>query len=114
MVRVGDATKLWEKNMVNRRELMMAGSLFALAPSVAFAESKNAAEIAVEAAKKYAGTEISIVWEAGLQSLDPLNYSGPKWEKLTGIKVRLSKCQPTRCSLKSCKTSGLVRVPMMH
>ena len=47
MVRVGDATKLWEKNMVNRRELMIAGSLFALAPSVAFAESKNAAEIAV-------------------------------------------------------------------
>ena len=33
--------------MVNRRELMMAGSLFALAPSVAFAETKNAAEIAV-------------------------------------------------------------------
>ena len=75
--------------MVNRRELMMAGSIFALAPSVAFAQSKNAAEIAVEAAKKYAGTEISIVWEAGLQSLDPLNYSGPKWEKLTGIKVKV-------------------------
>ena len=75
--------------MVNRRGLMMAGSLFALAPSVAFAQSKNAAEVAVEAAKKYAGTEISIVWEAGLQSLDPLNYSGPKWEKLTGIKVKV-------------------------
>ena len=75
--------------MVNRRELMMAGSIFALAPSAAFAQSKNAAEIAVEAAKKYAGTEISIVWEAGLQSLDPLNYSGPKWEKLTGIKVKV-------------------------
>ena len=35
------------------------------------------------------GTTISIVWEAGLQSLDPLNYSGPKWEKLTGIKVKV-------------------------
>ena len=75
--------------MINRRELLLTGSLFALAPSVAFAESKNAAETAVEAAKKYAGTEISIVWEAGLQSLDPLNYSGPKWEKLTGIKVKV-------------------------
>ena len=75
--------------MVNRRELMMAGSLLALAPSVALAQSSNAAEVAVEAAKKYAGTEISIVWEAGLQSLDPLNYSGPKWEKLTGIKVKV-------------------------
>ncbi len=54
----------------------------------AFAQ-QNAAEVAVEAAKKYAGTEISIVWEAGLQSLDPLNYSGPKWEELTGIKVNV-------------------------
>lgn len=53
------------------------------------AADKDAADIAVEAAKKYAGTTISIVWEAGLQSLDPLNYSGPKWEKLTGIKVKV-------------------------
>ena len=61
----------------------------ALSPSLALAQAKNAADVAVEAAKKYAGTEISIVWEAGLQSLDPLNYSGPKWEKLTGIKVKV-------------------------
>ena len=44
---------------------------------------------AVEAAKQYSGAEISIVWEAGLQSLDPLNFSGPKWEELTGIKVKV-------------------------
>ena len=53
------------------------------------AAAQSAAERAVEAAKKYAGTEISIVWEAGLQSLDPLNFSGPKWEELTGIKVKV-------------------------
>jgi multiple sugar transport system substrate-binding protein len=75
--------------VINRRQLMMGASLIALTPSLALAEGKNAAETAVEAAKKYAGTEISIVWEAGLQSLDPLNYSGPKWEKLTGIKVKV-------------------------
>ena len=75
--------------MVNRRVLMVGASLFALSSTLAFAQAKNAAEVAVEAAKKYAGTEISIVWEAGLQSLDPLNYSGPKWEKLTGIKVKV-------------------------
>jgi multiple sugar transport system substrate-binding protein len=68
---------------------MLGASLLALSPSLAFAQAPNAAEVAVEAAKKYAGTEISIVWEAGLQSLDPLNYSGPKWEKLTGIKVKV-------------------------
>ena len=39
------------------------------AGSIAWAQS--AAERAVEAAKQYAGEEISIVWEAGLQSLDP-------------------------------------------
>ena len=29
------------------------------------------------------------MWEAGLQSLDPLNFSGPKWEQLTGCKVKV-------------------------
>jgi multiple sugar transport system substrate-binding protein len=53
------------------------------------AAAQSADEIAVEAAKQYAGTEITIVWEAGLQSLDPLNFSGPKWEELTGIKVKV-------------------------
>ena len=27
--------------------------------------------------------------EAGLQALDPKNFSGPLWEKLTGVKVRV-------------------------
>lgn len=53
------------------------------------AYAQNAAERAVEAAKQYAGTEITIVWEAGLQSLDPLNFSGPKWKELTGIDVKV-------------------------
>ena len=57
------------------------------AGSIVWAQS--AAERAVEAAKQYAGEEISIVWEAGLQSLDPLNFSGPKWEELTGIEVKV-------------------------
>ena len=35
------------------------------------------------------GKTITIVWEAGLQSLDPLNYSGPKWEAATGCKVKV-------------------------
>lgn len=53
------------------------------------AGAQSAADRAVEAAKEYSGSEISIVWEAGLQSLDPLNFSGPKWEELTGIKVKV-------------------------
>jgi multiple sugar transport system substrate-binding protein len=53
------------------------------------AMAESAADRAVAAAKQYAGTEITIVWEAGLQSLDPLNFSGPMWKKLTGIDVKV-------------------------
>ena len=51
------------------------------------------ADRAVEEAKKYAGSTINIVWEAGLQALDPLNFSGPKWTELTGIEVRVVEVQ---------------------
>ena len=65
-----------------------AAALVAVAASGAQAADSAAAR-AVEAAKKYSGKTITIVWEAGLQSLDPLNFSGPMWEKLTGIKVKV-------------------------
>jgi multiple sugar transport system substrate-binding protein len=64
-----------------------AAAVAAVYTSAAFAES--AAERAVKEAQKYKGTTINIVWEAGLQSLDPLNFSGPKWEQLTGIHVNV-------------------------
>jgi multiple sugar transport system substrate-binding protein len=70
----------------------------ALLPSLAIATlaasgsalAESAAQRAVDAAKKIcAGKTVTIVWEAGLQSLDPLNFSGPKWEQLTGCKVKV-------------------------
>lgn len=45
------------------------------------------ARIAVDAAKKLKGVTLNHTYEAGLQSLDPQNYSGPVWEQLTGIKL---------------------------
>jgi multiple sugar transport system substrate-binding protein len=57
------------------------------------AMAQSAAETAVKEAQKYKGTTITIVWEAGLQALDPLNFSGPKWEELTGIKVKVVEVQ---------------------
>ena len=74
----------------------MIGGVAALAllgagSSAAWAES--AAEIAVREAQKYAGTEINVFWEAGLQALGPQNFSGPKWEELTGIKVNIIEAQ---------------------
>lgn len=65
---------------------LAAGTTLLAVPNPALAQ---AAQAAVEAAKQYSGTEITIVWEAGLQSLDPLNFSGPMWEKETGIKVKV-------------------------
>src|SRR5689334_13414105 len=53
------------------------------------AHAESAAERAVKEAQEYRGQTITIVWEAGLQALDPLNFSGPKWEKLTGMKVKV-------------------------
>jgi len=55
------------------------------------AAAQSAAQRAVDAAKPLCagGKTITIVWEAGLQSLDPLNFSGPKWESLTGCKVKV-------------------------
>ena len=41
---------------------------------------------AVEAAKQFSGVTINMTYEAGLQALDPRNFSGPMWEQLTGIK----------------------------
>jgi len=60
----------------------------AAAPAAATA-GKSAAKVAVDAAKPLCqgGKTITIVWEAGLQSLDPKNFSGPLWEKETGCKV---------------------------
>ena len=69
----------WEEDMVTRRDLGKIGLAAGFAGTFtrpAWAES--AADIAVKAAQQYKGQTITIVWEAGLQSLDPLNFSGPQ------------------------------------
>ena len=70
---------------------LAALTVLAAGASAAWAES--AAEIAVREAKQYAGTEINVFWEAGLQALGPQNFSGPMWEELTGIKVNIIEAQ---------------------
>ncbi len=39
---------------------------------------------AVEAAKKLSGVTLNMTYEAGLQALEPRNFSGPLWKQLTG------------------------------
>lgn len=77
--------------MVSRRDFGKIGigaGLFSALPFRA-AYAADGAAAAIEAAKQYSGQTISIVWEAGLQALDPLNFSGPKWKELTGIDVKV-------------------------
>ena len=79
--------------MVTRRDMGKIGIAAGLAGSMSFAARQaaaaDAAQTAVEAAKQYSGQTISIVWEAGLQALDPLNFSGPKWKEWSGIDVKV-------------------------
>jgi multiple sugar transport system substrate-binding protein len=56
---------------------------------VAEGRAQSAADAAVKAAKKYSGTTLRVLWEAGLQAQDPLQYSGPEWKKLTGINIQV-------------------------
>lgn len=60
----------------------------ALTVPVLSAHAQSAADAAVEAAKQYAGITLTYTSEAGLQALDPINFSGPLWEKLTGIHIQ--------------------------
>jgi multiple sugar transport system substrate-binding protein len=47
----------------------------------------NSADAAVEAAKQFSGITLNVVWEEALQLEDQINFSGPRWEELTGIKI---------------------------
>ena len=84
-----------DQSLVLRRPGLLKGLLLSLVAASALAwagaaSAQGAAQKAVEAAKKIcSGKTITIVWEAGLQSLDPKNFSGPLWEKETGCKINV-------------------------
>lgn len=92
------ATASIDRRTLLKRSAAAAGAA-ALAPFAGFKpeavaaakkvlqEGGNSADAAVAAAKQYAGTTLNVVWEDGLQLEDPVKFSGPKWEELTGIKI---------------------------
>jgi multiple sugar transport system substrate-binding protein len=89
-----NATEAREEEMkVLKRLACISALTCGLALGAAVAAAQSAADRAVQEAKKFAGSTITIVWEAGLQSLDPLNFSGPKWEQLTGVKIKVIEVQ---------------------
>ncbi len=70
------------------KRLLCATALAAVLALPAQAEDDAAAK-AVEAAKQFSGSTITVVAEAGLQALLDKQHTGPEWEKLTGIKVNV-------------------------
>tara|TARA_R110000751_G_scaffold288076_4_gene393154 strand:- start:269 stop:625 length:357 start_codon:yes stop_codon:yes gene_type:complete len=66
---------------------------------VKMARIKLLRAIPAEAARKYAGTECAVIWEAGPQSPAPLYFTGPMLGQLTGVKVNFNrKMDAARCA----------------
>ena len=72
------SSRIPSRRSARRRPLALAASTEGPADGSAFR--------AVEAAKQFSGVNLNMTYEAGLQALDPRNFSGPLWEQLTGIK----------------------------
>src|SRR5215218_747819 len=55
----------------------------------ALRQNADSAQAAVDAANALdpKPAELNVLWEDALQLEDPINFSGPKWEELTGIKI---------------------------
>jgi multiple sugar transport system substrate-binding protein len=67
----------------------IAATLIAAATTMAPAVAEDAATKAIEAAKQFSGTTITVVAEAGLQALLDKQVTGPEFEQLTGVKVNV-------------------------
>jgi multiple sugar transport system substrate-binding protein len=93
---------------VDRRDLLLntakltaaaaaAGPFFLAAKQARAAEAASLggdpiATIAANAAKQnFSGASITRIAEAGLQALEPKNFSGPLWNKLTGGTVKVAE-----------------------
>jgi multiple sugar transport system substrate-binding protein len=71
--------------------LMTEQAAAALEASTAGAQADPIATGAVNAAKQFKGITLGRINEAGPQALDDKNFSGPLWEKLTGIKTKVTE-----------------------
>lgn len=73
------------------RYLGCAAIALGLALGGVSANAQNTAEKAVTAAKAFSGTTINTLEEAGLMAMLGQSFTGPKWEELTGMKVKVSE-----------------------
>jgi multiple sugar transport system substrate-binding protein len=83
--------------MLSRRRFLSSasasagGMLSACRPrrQLAPVQGHTSAERAVNAARRFAGTTLNLAWEGGMQAHDPVYFSGPLWERLTGIRINV-------------------------
>jgi multiple sugar transport system substrate-binding protein len=85
--------------MISRRQLLGAGALTAAGALADCRCSRGArghtgdgqtsAQRAVKLARQYSGSTLNVSWEGGMQAAEPLQFSGPRWEELTGIRINL-------------------------
>jgi multiple sugar transport system substrate-binding protein len=52
-------------------------------------EGSTSGERAIHAARRFSGATLNVGWETGMQAQDPLRYSDPLWERLTGVRINL-------------------------
>ena len=71
------------------QRLLLATAVGTLVVAGAAHAQDGAAAKAVEAAKQFSGSTITVVAEAGLQALLDKQFTGPEWEQLTGVKVNV-------------------------
>lgn len=83
---------------ISRRQLLAALSAAASGPLMGCGherarlgpiEGTTSAERAIRAAQRFAGATLNVGWETGMQAEDPLRYSDPLWQRLTGVRVNL-------------------------
>lgn len=73
-----------------KRTILMASLVAAqVALSTSVGHAQSADERAIETAKKYAGTTITIHTEAGLHEMAYMEYNAKLWEEATGIKLNV-------------------------
>src|SRR5688500_8662775 len=56
--------------------------------------TEGSAYRAVQAGKAHSGVNINMTYEAGLQALDPRNFSNPFWQELTGMVGNVVELSP--------------------
>lgn len=75
------------KNRLAKKVISFLAATLLVSAAGALAQ-ESSMRVAIEQAKKYAGTTIVVPWEAGLQIQAPKAIV-PQWEKKTGMKVKL-------------------------